>query len=115
MAEARASMDLLGVNDVVTFAKGKLKAIGGRANNDRQTVTAALRATNQTGSFRNLKGHWFETTFKAVTMCNFPITMVKYKGRIPKIGETDAHDVPEDTYMFFEDQKNWSMKYLTYG
>ena len=41
--------------------------------------------------------------------------MVKYKGRIPKIGEIDAHDVPEDTYMFFEDQTSWSQKYLTHG
>ena len=67
------------------------------------------------GAFQNLKGHWFETTFKAVTMCNFPVTMVKYKGKIPKVGATEAKDIPEETYIFIEKQAEWSKKYLTKG
>ena len=113
MTGARASMDLLSKDDAPQAVK--LTVIGGRADDKRQAVTAALGKTNQFGPFQDLDGHWFETTFKKGLMSNFPVTMVKYKGRIPKIGETDAHDVPEDTYMFFEDQTNWSKKYLTYG
>ena len=80
MADARVSMELIGVND----GPCKLTAIGGRSDTERQDITAAVKATNQMGAFHNLKGQWFETTFKAVTMCNFPVTMVTYKGKIPR-------------------------------
>ena len=48
-------------------------------------------------------------------MCNFPITMVKYKGQFPAVGTGAAHSVPEATYMFFEDQWKWNKKYLTHN
>ena len=111
MAEARVSMELIGVND----GPCKLTAIGGRSDTNRQNITAAVKATNQMGAFQNLKGQWFEITFKAVTMCNFPVTMVKCNSKIPKIGTTDAKDVPEETYLFIEEQAEWCTKYLTKG
>ena len=48
-------------------------------------------------------------------MCNFPVTMVKYEGKIPKLGTEEPKEVPEDTYMFFEDQAIWNKKWLTHN
>ena len=99
MAEARASMGLVDRSDLA--AQGAkaiaLKQIGGRDDADRVGIKNALEATNQVGLFRDLKGHTFETKFENNPVkCNFPITVVRYKGRIPKIGEMAAKNVPED-------------------
>ena len=58
----------------------------------------------------------FKTKFENNSVkCNFPITVVRYKGRIPKIGDKNAKDVPGDNYIFIEEQAAWSQKYLTHN
>ena len=63
-----------------------------------------------------MKGHMFETKFQGSGVkCNFPITIVRYKGRIPASGDKVAKNIPEDTYVFIEEQAIWSQKYLTHN
>ena len=83
MTGARASMDLLGADDAPKAVK--LTVIGGRADDKRQTVTAALQKTNQFGPFQKLDGHWFETAFKKGTMCNFPIQWLNTKAEFQRL------------------------------
>ena len=112
MAGTRASMDLLTKEKAPQ--EMKFNVIGLRDEADR--LKLAVKKTNQYGAYQNIKSHAFELTHpKKDVVCRFPITMVKYKGRIPKIGTVDAHDVPEETYMFFEDQAQWNKKYLTHA
>ena len=99
MARGRGSMELLSKQKAGTDLK--FNVVGGRSNAARKALEDAMIATDQDGAFQELGGHTFETVFQKVQMCNFPITMVKYKGQIPKIGTAAAHSVPEATYMFF--------------
>ena len=101
MASARDSMETVSKKD----AGVKLISLSGREDPKRQALETALRKTSQYGAFQELGGQFFETTFnKKAQMCNFPVTLVKYEVKIPKLGDKEPQDVPEDTYMFFEDQ-----------
>ena len=114
MAGARTSMETLSKKDAGNDVK--LNVILGRENTKRQALETAVRDTNQYGAFQELGGQFFETTFnKKAQMCNFPVTLVEYEGKIPKLGDKEPQDVPEDTYMFFEDQAEWNKKYLTHN
>ena len=113
MAGTRGSMDLL--TEEKAPPDIKIHAIGGRDVGDRRRLHDAVKKTNQAGSYQKLKTHGFELAQpKSAVMCYFPITLVKLKGRIPKVGDTEGRDVPEDHYMFFEDQAKWNRKYLTH-
>ena len=113
MAGARGSMELISKQEAGKDLK--FNYIDGRSNDTRKGLEYAMMNTDQSGAFQELGGHTFETVFQKVQMCNFPITMVKYKGQIPAVGTGAAHSVPEATYMFFEDQWKWNKKYLTHN
>ena len=113
MAGARGSMDLCTRDKAPTGIR--IHAIAGRDEGNRRKLKAAVEKTNQDGPFQEMGGHAFELVQpKKDVICGFPITMVKCKGRMPKNGTVDAHDVQDETFMFFEDQSVWNKKYLTY-
>ena len=104
MASARESMETVSADD----AGVKLTALPGRSDPQRKQLEKDVRATDQHGPFQELGGQggqFFEMSFNSKNqMCNFPVTMVKYEGKIPKIGTEKEKAVPEDTYMIFEPQ-----------
>ena len=112
MASARDSMETVSKKD----AGVKLVPLSGRSDPKRQALETAVRKTGQYGAFQELGGQFFETTFNhKAQMCNFPVTMVKYEGKIPKLGTEEPKAVPEDTYMIFEPQVVWNKKWLTHN
>ena len=58
----------------------------------------------------------FETTFNVKDqMCNFPVTLVTYEGKVPATGSEPEKAVPALTYMVFDPQIEWNKKWLTYN
>ena len=83
MASARDSMETVSAND----AGVKLTALPGRSDDQRKKLEKDVRKTAQHGAFKELGGQFFETVFNSKNqMCTFPVTMVKYEGKIPKLG-----------------------------
>ena len=80
----------------------KFKHYDGRANVIRKGLKDALATTDQEGAFKKMRDHGFEIQFEKGEMCNFPITLVIFRGEIPAVGKGAAHKVPEATYMFFD-------------
>ena len=112
MASARDSMETVSTDD----AGVKLTALPGRSDDQRKKLEKDVRKTAQHGAFKELGGQFFETIFNSKNqMCNFPVTMVKYEGKIPKLGTEGPKAVPEDTYMIFEPQAVWNKKWLTHN
>ena len=65
----------------------KIKALDGRSDAKRKELKRKVEATDQDGLFQNLGSHSFETTFNVKNqMCNFPVTLVTYEGKVPANG-----------------------------
>ena len=80
----------------------KINKIGGRDNRKRKALQQELITTGQSGSYQLLDGQFFETEFKSGMMCNFPVSLVTYEGKIPKSKGVAEQDVPASTYMVLE-------------
>ena len=83
----------------------KINKVGGRDNVKRKKLKLELEKTNQAGPYQQLDGQFFETEFQSKTkMCNFPVSLVTYVGKVPKSNGNPEQDVPSSTYMAFEPQ-----------
>ena len=82
----------------------------------RDRLKAELAKTDQEGPYQQLGVQCFETEFQSKnTMCNFPISLVTYEGKIPRSNSGPEQDVPSLTYMVFEPQFEWNRKWLTFN
>ena len=90
--------------------------LDGRSNAKRAALKKNVEDTNQDGLFQKLGSQSFEIVFNVKnTMCNFPVTLVTYEGKIPKKGSEPEKKVPASTYMVFEPQIEWNKKWLTFN
>ena len=93
----------------------KINKVGGRDNVKRKKHKLELEKTDQAGPYQQLDGQFFETEFQTKTkMCNFPVSLVTYVGKIPKSGSNPEQDVPPSTYMVLEPQFEWNRRWLSY-
>ena len=82
---SRDSMETLSVGDPDTA----IGILDGRSNAKRAELKKKVEDTNQDGLFQKLGSQSFETVFNVKnTMCNFPVTLVTYEGKIKKKGST---------------------------
>ena len=77
----------------------------------------AVIATNQEGRITPIGDIIFSTAPAAhskFARCNYSVSLVQCNGSIPGAGEAGAAlAIAPDTYMFFNEHKLWSEKYLT--
>ena len=112
MTSSRDAMETLAPGDPDV----KIKALDGRSDPIRKELEKKVKDTNQNGLFQKLGDQFFETTFNHKNqMCNFPVTLVKYEGKVPANGSETEKSVPALTYMVFEPQIKWNKKWLTYN
>ena len=80
MMSSRDAMETLAQGDPDV----KIKALDGRSDTIRKELETKVKATKQDGLFQKLGNHFFETTFNVKNqMCNFPVTLVTYEGKVP--------------------------------
>ena len=93
----------------------KINKVGGRDNVKRKKLKLELEKTNQAGPYQQLDGQFFETEFQSKTkMCNFPVSLVTYVGKVPKSNGNPEQDVPASTYMALDPQFEWNRRWLSY-
>ena len=96
---SRDSMETLSVGDPDT----EIGTLDGRSNTQREEFKKKVEKTNQDGLFKKLGNQSFETTFNVKNlMCNFPVTLVTYEGKVPAKGSEPEKAVPALTYTVFE-------------
>ena len=110
--DPRDSMKTLPVGDPDT----SIGTVDGRSDDKRAALKGLLEKTDQDGPYQQLGSQSFETVFNVKnTMCNFPVTLVTYEGKIKRSKNGPEQDVPPLTYMVFEPQIEWNKKWLTYN
>ena len=109
---SRDSMETLPAGDPDT----SIGTVDGRSDVKRAALKKNVEDTNQDGLYQQLGSQSFETVFNVKnTMCNFPVTLVTYEGKIKKKGSEPEKNVPPLTYMVFEPQIEWNKKWLTFN
>ena len=104
---SRDSMETLASGDPDTI----IKILDGRSDTKRKELERKVKTTSQDGLFQKLGSQSFETTFNVKNvMCNFPVTLVTYEGKVPASGSEPEKAVPALTYMVFEPQIEWNKK-----
>ena len=110
--DPRDSMDTLAAGEPDTA----IHTVGGRDNDKRKKLKLELEKTDQAGPYQQLGVQCFETEFQSkIKMCNFPVSLVTYEGKIPRSNGSPEQDVPPLTYMVFEPQFEWNRRWLTYN
>ena len=80
MTSSRKAMGLASEEELKNI---RINCLDSRAQNERQELEDATKATNQEGPFRDIGGHGFQIVYEKGNLCNFPITIVKYWGEVP--------------------------------
>ena len=81
MASSRHAMGLASEEDL---KKVKVKCLNSRAQVKRQELDDAIKDTDQEGPFQDIGDHGFQIEYKNGTLCNFPVTITKFWGEVPK-------------------------------
>ena len=81
MASSRHAMGLASEEDL---KKVKVNCLNSRAQAKRQELRDATEDTNQEGPFQDIGDHGFQIVYENGTLCNFPITITKFWGEVPK-------------------------------
>ena len=99
MSLRRQTMGLASKEDLQEI---KVTHLSKRAKEKKKELIDAIKDNNQGGAFQEIESHEFQAEFKAGILCNFPITITKFWGDVPKPPTTfiksdpKAADIPQN-------------------
>ena len=87
MSSHRQTMGLASEEDLQEV---KITHLNKKAQGRKQELIDAIEDNDQDGAFQDIGDHGFQIEYKKGTLCNFPITITKFWGEVPKPTTTSS-------------------------
>ena len=81
MTSHRQTMGLASKEDLQGV---KITHLNKRAKGRKKELIDAINDNNQDGAFQDIGNHGFQIEDKSGVLCNFPITITRFWGEVPK-------------------------------